>query len=214
MIVPLLCLVAFIVVPTAFAADPGQRFTFSAGMGVSYINPTDIIDLVNASSTTNERHPDFTSTVVFFGAVHIPLTTDWALKIGYGYQLGSFTVNGFFGNTEYTMVAHLPSVLLEYALALEPAYTVYAGLGGGYHFGTLTITSPLESMYSGRGPAMVLDLEANTAFGDNLFGYIGVDVQWEFIGELTDAHGNSPGPAGTSMNYFGPGVKFGLSYHL
>jgi hypothetical protein len=194
--------------------DPAPTIAISAGMGVSYVNPTDIIDLVNASSVQSGRQPGFKSTVVFFGTARIPLSADWSLKFEYGYQLGSFSVNGFFGNTDYTMVAHLPSVLIEYALALEPSYTFHAGAGGGYHIGVLTIASPLESSYVGHGPGFMLDLEADTAFGDHLYGYIDVNVQWESIGALNDANGNSPGPAETSMQYFGPGVQFGLSYHL
>jgi hypothetical protein len=195
-------------------SQPAPSVTISGGMGVSYVNPTDIIDLVNASSIQQERQADFKSTVVFFGAVRIPFSPDWSLKVEYGYQLGSWSVGGFFGNTDVTMTAHLPSVLLEYALALEPSYTFHAGIGGGYHIGLLRIDTPLESTFVGHGGGVLLDLEADTAFGDNLYGYIDVDVQWEFIGALKDANGNSPGPTETAMNYFGPGVKFGLSYHL
>jgi hypothetical protein len=208
---------------SAAAASAGQQDTvaslthasLSAGMGVSYLSPADLVDLVNASTITGERQSEFKSAVVFFGSAHVPLSPDWALKVDYGFLLGSYTIAGFFGTSEYAFSAHLPSVLLQYSLALEQTYSVFAGFGGGYHFGRLQTTlQPFENTYTGAGPGMLFDLEANTAFGDNLFGYLGLEVRWEFIGALTDSAGRSPGPGETTLNSFGIGIRFGFSYYL
>ncbi len=208
---------------TASALSPERQdtvespthITLSAGMGVSYLSPADLVDLVNASTTTGERQSEFKAAVVFFGSVHVPLSPDWAMKLDYGYLLGSYTVAGFFGTSEYAFSAHLPSVLLQYSLALEQMYSVFAGFGGGYHFGRLQTTmQPFENDYTGAGPGMLFDLEANTAFGDGLFGYLGLEVRWEFIGALTDSAGRPPGFGETTLTYFGIGIRFGFSYYL
>jgi hypothetical protein len=189
--------------------------TFSAGMGVSYLNPADLVNLVNASTITRERQPEFKTAVVFFGAAHLPLSPDWAIKLDYGFLLGSYSIAGFFGTNEYSFSVHLPTILLQYSLALEPMYSVFAGFGAGYHFGRLQTTmQPFENTYTGAGPGMLFDLEANTAFGDGLFGYIGLEVRWEFIGALTDSNGRSPGTGETTLNHFGIGIRFGFSYYL
>lgn len=189
--------------------------TLSAGMGVSYLNPVDLVDLVNASTVTGERQPEFKTAVVFFGDVHLPLSPDWSIKLDYGYLIGSYSIAGFFGPREYNFSAHLPTVVVQYSLALEPMYSVFAGVGAGYHFGLLKTTmQPFENTYSGAGPGILFDLEANTAFGDGLFGYIGLEGRWEFIGALTDNDGRSPGTGETTLNHFGIGIKFGFSYYL
>ena len=189
--------------------------TMGAGMGVSYLNPVDIVDLVNASSISGQRQPEFKAAVEFFGAVHVPLSADWAIKLDYGYLLGSYTIDGFFGASEYNFSAHMPTVVVQYSLALEPLYSVFGGIGAGYHFGRLkTSVQPFENTFTGAGPGIVGDLEANTAFGDGLFGYLGLEARWEFIGALTDSDGRSPGPGEITLNHFGLGIRFGLSYYL
>jgi hypothetical protein len=63
----------------------------------------------------------------------------------------------------------------------------------------------------------VLELEANTAFGDHLFAYLGADVRFEFVGSLTNDVNSSSStgsrglaqPTGKSIIL---GGRLGLSY--
>ena len=74
---------------SAVALSPERRdtvnspthVTLSAGMGVSYLSPADLVDLVNASTITGERQSEFKAAVVFFGSAHLPLSPDWAMKL-------------------------------------------------------------------------------------------------------------------------------------
>jgi hypothetical protein len=63
---------------------------------------------------------------------------------------------------------------------------------------------------------MVFELEANTAFGDHLFAFLGGNLRWEFIGGLLDGSGVSPGVAsggsGVTLHSFGVGARLGACY--
>jgi hypothetical protein len=196
-----------------------MRPGFSAGMGVSYVNPTDIANLVNSTPGTRERVSEFKAAVEFYGGISVPLSEEWGLKVEYSYLLGSYNVTSGFGPAEYTFVTHMPSLIGQYVIVNEGVYNVKIGFGGGYHFGSLSQRiANLEDTYSGSGPGVLVDLEANTAFGDHLYGYLGAVVRWEFVGGLTNANGQSPrltvGSSETTMNYFGIGARLGFTYYL
>ncbi len=196
-----------------------MRSGFSAGMGVSYVNPTDVVNLVNSTPGTRDRVSDFRAAVEFYGGFSVPLSEEWALKVEYAYLLGSYNVTSGFGPAEYTFVTHMPSVIGQYVLVNEGVYNVKVGFGGGYHFGSLTQRmANLEDTYSGSGPGVLADLEANTAFGDHLYGNLGAVVRWEFVGGLTNANGQSPrataGSSATTLNFFGIGARLGFTYYF
>ena len=194
---------------------PGGRVSALGGMGVDYVNVQDVVNLVNASVISGGREPEFKAAVIFFGGVVLPVSESWSCKVEYAYLLGSYSISGFFGNTEFTFISHMPSILFQYLLASEPTYTVRVGAGGGYHFGELhSRVATIEDRYSGKGLGVLLDLEGNTAFGESLFGYLGLEMRWDFVGRLTDPAGRTPGPPGseTTMHFFGAGAKFGFSY--
>ncbi len=195
------------------------RVGLYGGMGVSYVNPTDIADLVNSTPGTLERVPEFKTGVEFYGGFSIPLAEDWGVKAEYAYLLGSYNLTSVFGPAEYTFVTHMPSVIAQYIVVAESVYNVKVGFGGGYHFGSLTQRfGNLEDTFSGSGPGVIADLEANTALGESLFAYLGVIIRWEFISELTNANGKSPsattGSSPTTLNFFGIGARLGFSYYF
>ncbi|MGB2958596.1 MAG: hypothetical protein WBG01_14690 [Bacteroidota bacterium] len=196
-----------------------MRPGFSAGMGVSYVNPTDIVNLVNSTPGTLDRVSEFRAAVEFYGGFSVPLSEEWALKVEYAYLLGSYNVASAFGPAEYTYVTHMPSIIGQYVLVNEGVYNVKVGFGGGYHFGSLSQRiANLEDTYSGSGPGVLADLEANTAFGDHLYGNLGAIVRWEFVGGLTNGNGQSPratvGSSATTLNFFGIGARLGFTYYF
>jgi len=200
------------------AGAPGSRPGLSGGMGVSYISAQDLVNLVNATPGSTSREGEFSSVVEFFGAGSIPVSGKWALKVEYAYLMGSYTVQGLFGQTEYSYAVHMPSLLLQYVLVEEGVYNFKAGIGPGFYLGNLTQrVGGSESRYAGSGPGLLLDLEANTALGDDFFAYLGVLVRWSGIGALSSENGTGPQASfasETTLRFFGLGARLGFSYYF
>jgi len=190
----------------------------SGGMGVSYLSAHDLVNLVNATPGTTARQGEFSSVVEFFGSASIPLSGPWELKVDYAYMMGSYTVQGLLGQTEYSYGAHMPSVLVQYAVIQQGVYNIKAGLGPGFYFGSLTQRDGGSgSDFRGSGPGLLLDLEANTALGEDLFAYLGALVRWSGIGALTADNGAAPPASPTSettLQFFGLGARLGLTYYF
>ncbi len=210
--------------PAVAPTDNPLRIGAAAGMGVSYMSMTDVVDLANIASASlggYERLPEFKAAAEFFGAVTVPCSPDWVLKFEYAYLLATYNVATAYGTgqAEYTAMAHLPSLIIQYVLLNEPVYNVKIGAGGGYHFGTLEVKYFTQNdRYSGNGPGIVIDGEGNTAFGEHLYAFLGVNLRWDFIGTLTNSAGTGPynagAGAGTTMQFFGLGARLGFTYYF
>jgi hypothetical protein len=199
--------------------DRRSRGGVSAGMGVTYMNPADIVELVNATPGAVERISQFRSGVEFFGCFSLPLHPEWVLKLEYAYQLGSCNINTTGDPAQYGITVHAPTAILQYVLTERGVYNVRVGVGGGYWFGSVSEKYVyIDDRYDGAGPGFVLDLEGNTAFGDNFYAYLGGTARWQFIGELADANGRSPGNvavgSATTLHAFGVGARLGFTYYL
>jgi hypothetical protein len=198
-------------------ADPAPRASLSAGMGVEYASYSDVTTLINATLTPAQVVPRFKSAVEFFGAFAFPLSDFWLLKFEYAYMLASFSPQGAYGPASLSVTFQMPSLILQYMLLDRGVYNVRVGAGGGYHFGSMEEKYlTLDDTFTGKGPGVVLEIEANTAFGDHLFAFLGGNIRWEFIGPLLDASGVSPGVAsggsGVTLHSFGAGARLGACY--
>jgi hypothetical protein len=147
------------------------------------------------------------------------VSPDWILKFEYAYLTGSYGVSSPYGPTDFNVTAHCPSVIVQYVIAERGVYDLKCGIGGGYHFGAVTEQfQSLEYRYTGKGAGLVGELEGNTAFGDHLFAFLGVNLRWSFIGALANTAGVSPvhtaGGGGTTLTFFGAGARLGMSYHF
>lgn len=194
-----------------------SRIGISAGMGVNIHNANDIVDRINGSGITTQRVDEFKSGVEFFGAVAIPFAADWLIKAEYVYMLASYSLNSGIGAavSEFTYALHMPSVGIQYILFEASTYNVKAGAGVGYHFGTYE-EKFFASRYSSQGFGSLLELEGNTALGEDLFAHLGIQTRWDFVGDLKDANGKSPFPNSvqTSMHFFSLGARLGMSYYF
>lgn len=194
-----------------------QRIGFSAGMGVNYHTAQDIVNHINGSGFVSQRVSEFKSGVEFFGALSIPLSSDWLVKGEYVYLLASYAQNTVYGSADFTYIIHMPTILMEYVLIDGSTYNLGAGLGLGYHFATFTEKSPaLNGDYSGSGVGSLMELEGNTALGEDLFAHLGVQMRWDFIGDLKNGAANLPsgGVAATSLHFFSVGARLGMSYYF
>jgi hypothetical protein len=196
-----------------------SRIGIAAGMGVAYADPSDVVDVVNSVTQSPDRPPQFKAGVEFFGAVVIPLSSSLALKVEYGYFLMSYSGSSLYGPSDFTVKVHLPTLIAQYVLLDAGLYNLKAGAGVGLHFGSLSEQyGTVDDRFSGSGPAALLELEANTAFSEDLFAYLGGNIRWDFIGKLTNSAGT---PAGVSasggsatLHFFSAGVRLGFSYYL
>jgi hypothetical protein len=213
------CLAAALAVAAPARAQLEPRVYAAAGMGVSWLSAPDVADLANQSSTGGERLSDFTTAVVFSGIVSVPLSADWALALDYGYIVATYSTPGFFGQNDFTVKVHAPTLVAQYTLVREKTYAVRAGAGAGYHIGILDQKlGTLENSFDAGGIGVLALLEAQTAFGEDFFGSILGEVRWDGLGELTNADGQRPGSASTGpppeLQFFSVGIRFGFAYHF
>lgn len=197
-------------------ASSDRRIGLSAGMGVNYFSATDIVDRVNGTGITTERANDFVAAAEFFGVVSFPLSPDWAVKLEYAYLISSYNVQTIFPGSEFTVSAHMPTLVAQYILVDRGVYNVKTGAGLGYHFGSYTERyGTADATFTGSGIGAKLDLEANTAFGESFYAYLGGDVRFDFIGTLS-ADGNTNVGAGKSpgLDFFSIGAKLGFTIYL
>jgi hypothetical protein len=219
----LLFLLTVWVLPCAIAGTPivveRMRPGIAAGMGVEYLNPRDVVDMINGGFRPEERLPDFHAGVNFFVAGFVPLSSDWLLKIEYAYLLNTYNIAALLGPGEFTMKVHMPTLYIHYMLVDEGLYNLSAGLGVGYHFGALsTGYGTLVDTYTASGPGGVLELQGNTAMSEDLFVHLGVQARWEGIGELRNSADKAPGVNAQgkppSLSWFSVGARIGMSYYF
>ena len=197
--------------------DSAPRASLSAGMGVEYASYSDVTSLINATLTPGGAASGFKSAVEFFGAFALPLSDLWLLKLEYAHTLASWSPEGPYGPASISVTLDMPSLIFQYLLVDRGVYNVKVGAGGGYHFGSMEEKySYLNNTYTGKGPGMVLEIEANTAFGDHLFAFLGANIRWELIGAISDGSGTSPGVgsggSGVTLHSFGAGARLGACY--
>jgi hypothetical protein len=184
-------------------------------MGVSYVSATDLVDRLNGSGITTERVSGFTAGAEFFGALTYPVSPDWVLKLEYAYLITSYNIQTLFPGSEFSFSLHMPTLVGQYVLIDKGIYNVKGGAGLGYHFGSYYEKyGTVESTFTGSGPAIKLDLEANTAFGESFYAYLGADVRFDFVGTLEDGQSQAGTGAVPTLDFFSAGAKLGFTFYL
>ncbi len=199
--------------------SPGLRFAISAGMGVNYISPGDVVDMINGAFKPAQRVDEFHAGADFFGSLRMRLSDEWAVTAEYAYLLNSYNINSAFGPGEFMMTVHMPTLLAHYLFISEPFYDLGVGAGIGYHFGTLAIKyGTIDEPYTGSGPGIMIALTGNTALGERAFVHLAGNLRWEFIGDVRNAAGKSPGVnaqgAPVTLESFSAGVRIGMTVLL
>jgi len=197
----------------------GPRFAISAGMGVNYISPGDVVDMINGAYKPVQPVGQFHAGADFFGSLRMRLSDEWAVTAEYAYLLNSYNIESGFGQGEFTMTVHMPTLLAHYLFISDPFYDLGVGAGIGYHFGTLAIKyGTIDEPYTGSGPGIMIALTGNTALGERAFVHLEGNLRWEFIGDLRNAAGKSPGVnaqgAPVTLESFSAGVRIGMTFLL
>lgn len=196
--------------------DVVPRVALAAGMGVNLHNAQDIVALINNSGVVSRRVDEFKSGVEFFGSVSVPLSTEWVVKLEYAHLIASYLEGTSFGSAEFSYFVAMPTLIGQYVLHSERMYNFKVGVGGGYHFGAYSQRySLVDGKYTSTGVGTLIELEANTALGENVFAHLGTQVRWDFVGDLKNASGNSPGGSFvTSLHFFSIGARLGVAVYL
>jgi hypothetical protein len=215
---------AVLLVPVCDAQEqavPSQslRFAISAGMGVNYINPGDLVDMINGTFKPLQPINQFHAGADFFGSLRVRLSDQWAVTAEYAYLMNSYNIQSGFGPGEFTMTVHMPTLLAHYLFVSEPFYDLSIGAGIGYHFGTLAIKyGTIDEPYTASGPGIMIALTGNTALGERAFVHLEGNLRWEFMGDLRNAAGKSPGVSAqggpVTLNSFSAGVRIGMTVLL
>lgn len=196
----------------------------AAGMGVSYVHATDVVDFVNQIAAPSERVSDFGTAVEFFAAPEMSFSSGFGLKLEYAYLLKDYTVTGPLpGRFEFSYSVHMPTAVLFYRLEGD-GFFVKLGGGMGYHLGRFTRLDPnsgSESRYTSGGLGFKLELMGNTAFGESFYGLIGGDLRLDFIGILKDDAGRALEIRTADgrldpikLRFASLGIKFGIIYYF
>ncbi|MFZ4620428.1 MAG: hypothetical protein ACOYNS_07710 [Bacteroidota bacterium] len=203
--------------PRQIASERENTPSIFGGMGVHVVSAADIVGYINATTTQSQRVDDFGTAVDFFGGIDIPVGSDWGIAIEHSYLFKTYTVPGNLGGVYdlyYSIQA--PSILLQKVMKGKGYFVKFSG-GGGYHFGSMTqkvSTFGVTTEYTARGIGIVFDAVAQTAFGEDLYGYIGGTTGSGFLGTLKEGNGNSlkmpRTGAEVSLNYFHAGIRFGI----
>jgi hypothetical protein len=192
----------------------------AAGLGVSVVNATDVVDYINSVSSSAQRIDDFASAPEFFGTAEFRLTNELGAKLEYSYLLKSYIVGTDLGDYDYTYRVHMPTLLVQYLIS-DTGYAVKFGGGAGYHFATFSrgLIGPLPQSFKSSGLGFKLEAEGNTSLGGNLYGYVTADFRLNVMSTIKDAMGITlrfpTAPAReVKLNFFSLGLKFGLMYYF
>lgn len=199
---------------------PTHVFGISAGLGITVINATDVIDYISGVLSSTNRLDDFASAAEFFGTTELRLSDSWGVKFEYAYLIKLYDVDAGPVRFEYFYAVHMPTLMAQY-LDLQTGYGFKFGGGIGYHFASFSETQrgAASRDLKSSGLGLKLEAEANTALGEHLYGLIAGDIRADFLSTLRDANGNAlriQGPAARNagMSFFAFGLKFGLIYYF
>lgn len=203
------------------AVERKNTFALFGGMGVHMVSAPDVVEYINTVSTFAQRVDDYGVAVDFFGGVEIPIDEGWGLKLEHSYLFKSYTVDGnLTGTYEIFYANQSPSLIIQKIISGK-GYFVKFGAGGGFHFGTMTqkvSTFGTTNEYSSNGIGLKTEIVGQTAFGENVYGYIGGSLGWELMSDLKEKNGKAllvPGSTKTvSLSYFHAGIRFGMNYYF
>ncbi len=205
----------------SIAVERKNTVALFAGMGVHMVSAPDIVAYINSVSTFDQRVSDFGAAVDFFGGIEFPIDNEWGVKLEHSYLFKSYTVPGNLGGTYEIFYANQSPSIIVQKIIVGKGYFVKFGAGGGYHFGTMSqkvSTFGTTTDYSSSGFGLKAEAVGQTAFGDNVYGYIGGSLGQEFMSDLKESSGKKlmlPNSTTTvSLNYFHAGIRFGMNYYF
>ena len=193
-------------------------------MGVIYYKADGLSNYLNYAAPGSMIPKSFTSAIRFSIGGEYAVTRDWALGIDYGYITKSVNGNNSIGSQQVNIAYSLPSLAIRKILR-EKGFSIRLGGEVGYHFGSVSISSPYSSQtldYSAAGFGIKLNGSVDTPLDKRLYARIGVNGDAEFIGDLKTKDGSrltyldyySGNFHPVNMDLLGVGVSFGIVYYF
>ncbi len=200
------------------------RFSVSVGLGGGVHSAPFLVDYMNAFrvSQLGDRLDDFSSMLEFFVSPEYRVQPEWSVALEYSLLVKSQVVGGGpnSSGSEFSYNVHMPTAIVHYVVN-APAYYLKFGGGIGYHVASLQQTLSaygVEENFSASGVGFKLEAVGNTKFDETMYGSIGVDVRWDFLGAFKNANGVEAFERTTNttanMQFFSLGLKFGIMFQL
>jgi hypothetical protein len=204
--------------------SPGRFFGVTLGLGVGELSAPSLVNYMSAVAQprVDERLDEFTTVVKFSIAPELQVADEWSVGLEYGLLLKSYSLDDRSGllRTDISYQVQMPTLLVHY-LVFGEGYRLKAGGGIGYHFAKFTQSFPTygtEETFHTGGIGVTIGAVGNTKFDETLYGSIGVDLQWDFLGALKRGDGSVVVDKATGMtpkmNFFTIGLTFGVMFQL
>ncbi len=201
-----------------------QQFSAYGGIGVEYYKADGLSNYLNYAAPGSAIPGEFSSAVRFMVGGEYELSKDWAVGIEYGYITKSVSGNNFLSSQQVNFSYSLPSLTIRRLIRVQ-GFVVRLGGAFGYHFGSLSTSSPYSSQsvdYSATGLGVRLDGSFDAQLDKRLYVRVGGEARAEFVGNLKAADGteltyldfNSGNMLPVNMHLLGVGVSLGLVYYF
>ncbi len=217
--------ILFIAVVIFFAGNAkAQMFSAYGGLGVEYYKADGLSNYLNYAAPGSMNPGSYTSAIRFILGGEYDVTKNWAIGIEYGYITKSITGSNAISSQQVSFSYSLPSLTIR-RLIRGNGYSFRFGGAFGYHFGSLSTSSPYSNRsidYSAKGFGMQLDGSLDTKLDPKLYARVAVNARAEFVGDLKAADGtkltyidyNSQNTLPVNMHMIGVGLSFGLVYYF
>lgn len=222
---PLCAALSFFAVMFFLAGNArAQQFSAYGGLGVEYYKADGLSNYLNYAAPGSMNPGSYTSAIRFLLGGEYDITKDWAVGVEYGYITKSVTGSNSSYSQQVSFSYSLPSLTIR-RLIRGKGYSFRFGGAFGYHFGSLSVSSPYSNQtedYSAKGFGMQLDGSLDTELDPKLYARVAVSARAEFVGNLKAADGseltyldyNSNNTLPVNMHLFGVGLLFGLVYYF
>lgn len=201
-----------------------QMFSAYGGLGVEYYKADGLSNYLNYAAPGSVTPGSYTSAIRFILGGEFDVTKDWAVGIEYGYITKSVTGSNAVSSQQVSFSYSLPSLTIRRLISGD-GYSLRFGGAFGYHFGSLSTSSPYSNQsvdYSAKGIGVQLDGSLDTRLDPKLYARVAVNARAEFVGDLKAADGsnltyidyNSGNTLPVNMHMLGVGLSFGLVYYF
>lgn len=217
-VLPFVVLTAFTI--PASAQDSRSLFSITAGMGIDLQSASAISDYINvvALPTSSARVDEFATAIEFFVKPEAALFEEWSLALEYAFLIRSHVVesSGGTSSSEFTLVVHLPTVLV-YSVTAGEAVSVKLGGGIGVARGIFSerlFGASSSTSFRTGGLSTKLEAVANMKLDDHFYGNIGLDLRFVFAGNFKVGSRNElwGGISEVSMSFVSVGLKLGVLF--
>lgn len=189
------------------------QYEVGAGMGISLINTSDLIDYLNSNFASGQIS-SFSTSADFFFQFNYDVTPKYQLSFEYDYNIYSYNANEI-GGYNLQLNLHKPSVIGYYYFAGE-GYKIK--IGGGLGLRIAQIEEKLYGSfknYSTTGIGFIAKAQGDTKLGGDFYAQIGGEIIYDLPGEITTANNIGGINNGKfNLNTFGIGLKLGVIYYF